>query len=256
MSWLDEYAATPGLIAPPLVRHVPPPVCAEPAGTRDALCVRLVGRTNPVDAQHGPSCGGHALANALEVMLRRDADEQWLHARVTSLVGSTAWQLDGRRLWSELRRALYGDESGGLRLSDIAAAAELLDLGALVPVRVTPSSLVYTLHSAPVVLGLALSDGWRSPDRESGYVRPLTPHPWAGHAVCAVGYAEQDGHTYVVAANSWGQEWGYYGTCLVHLDYVRYCWLDDGVAYQPTAPHWWEAGRLLQYVVAHREEPA
>jgi len=255
MSWLDDIASNPGLIAAPLERKTPPPAfCAEPDGGREAMWLQLTGFCNPSDAQHGPSCGGHALANALEIMLRRDAPESWLHGAISERIGTIQWQIDGGRIWKELRAHFYGNENGGLRMSEIADAPRVLGFEQLMTSRVSHRGVWREIANGPIVIGLALSDAWREPNSKNGYIRPLSPNPWAGHALCMMGTAVRRSHIYAIILNSWGGKWGYHGTCLVHQHYLEYCWIDDGVTITPESPSWWKNTKLLEYVIRHDED--
>lgn len=72
-----------------------------------------------------------------------------------------------------------------------------------------------------VVLGLVITDGFRSPD-EWGRI-DVSPGDIerGGHAVLAVGYGHDQNRLYVLVRNSWGSKWGLNGYVWVSEAYLE-----------------------------------
>lgn len=61
------------------------------------------------------------------------------------------------------------------------------------------------------------SDGWSAKD---GIVRPPKEgNETFGHAVLLVGWKKIEGQDYIICVNSWGNQWGQNGLCLIHPSY-------------------------------------
>ncbi|WP_181166027.1 MULTISPECIES: C1 family peptidase [unclassified Mesorhizobium] len=72
-----------------------------------------------------------------------------------------------------------------------------------------------------VVLGLVITEGFRTPDQSGRINVSATDPERGGHAVLAVGYGyDQNGDLYVLIRNSWGTAWGLKGHAWVSKAYL------------------------------------
>jgi hypothetical protein len=221
-----------------------------------------IGRLNPCQIQRGPSCGGNAAANAIELLLRSTVPEKVLWAYICEALecgdGSVpTWQIDGNRIWSYLRNVKYGNEDGGMTMDDIEES--LYRLG-LIPgcdvishrIGANPfeSEKLDGALAFATVSGLAVASSWEKPE-PNGYIRAIQPWPNAGHAVHVVGEFVNDGERYIVIQNSWGDRWGWHGLGILNERYYKYSMLDRTITIVVTKENWWEHSTWIEFVVPH-----
>lgn len=250
--------------------EMPEAVLASPAYeplrmVQDKGSPRLWGYTNPVTAQAGPTCAGHAFANLVEVCLRRDMPPEKLRLGIGRKLGTYYWQIDGARVHRKAREAWYGgDLSGGLRMREVARLPELT--GLLGPgVKVITIQSVETekfeaaFHKSPVLLGLFTAPTWRNPDPKTAWIRPAIPNLFGGHLVMAVSVLHQKPKDsddrvdkFVCFLNSWGPQWGRYGYGILNLPYAQQCWIDFAVAFE-LDEGWWEQSTWEEWLIPHED---
>lgn len=231
----------------------PPPACAAPSGDT-ASFASWQRFANPATSQGAEgTCGGQAAANALEIMLRRDAPEEWLHDAIGARLGHLRWQLDARRMYLEARRYFHADADlqAGLFQDEISAIPLLT--GILGPVRTHRiprgwANRHRALLAGPFVAGLGVTRDWERTE-ESGYIDGRSQAVVGGHELCfTAGYC-QGGSWFDVPLNSWGADWGRYGCALLNGEYTDWALLDDATQWQPEDPEWYLRSAWQDYVV-------
>lgn len=212
---------------------------------------------NPADPQEGPSCGGNTVEGFAEWMLRRDCPQDELFSRVEAIIGHRMWQVDGNRLWADARRAWYnGDMSGGLQMDEIGRIPALTGIFGQHTVRdVAPNAADrhLALRDAPVAIGIALNDGWNSPDARTGYIKPSLPNPLSGHAVIVVAAWHQRQNAFDSIQNWWRKSWGQFGFGLINSPFYDYCAIDTGKQWFPESRDWWRDSTIWNYIVASKD---
>ena len=180
----------------------------------------------PTYSQKFPSCVGHATANWLEMMLRRELGD--------SILGKGE-QIDGDAIWKRGREMFHGGSlDGGLLMPQGFLAA--IDLGILPPgatvVTLAPSvaAVAKRLSTSPVLQGTAVHEGWNEPDPSNGQIPLLLPNPFAGHATCIVSVTKQGDNSFLPFQNSWGAGWGRFGYGMLRDDQWLQCLIDDPVS--------------------------
>jgi hypothetical protein len=107
------------------------------------------------------------------------------------------------------------------------------------------------LAVGPLVSGVATSEAWRDPDPRSGWVRPVTPDPRAGHLLCQMAQISDSGNVFEPFINSWGSGWGRAGYGMLNAEYMTYC--NFGPSIQWRVPRdWWTRARVWEYIIAHK----
>lgn len=73
----------------------------------------------------------------------------------------------------------------------------------------------------PVILGLVITDGFRSPDPLGRIFRVSDDPERSRHAVLAVGFDRDKDGLFILVRNSWGGTWGIGGHAWVHEYYIN-----------------------------------
>lgn len=163
----------------------------------------------PTYSQVLPSCVGHATANWIECMLRRQ------HGRGVFTKGE---QIDGDAIYLRGREMFFaGKKGGGLGLPHGFHAA--IDLGLLppdtlvVPVSPTLRDLSQALTETPLIQGHVVAKDWQYASRDNGSLPGKTKANIleGAHATLLIGVWERDGKTMLPFQNSWGAAWGWNG---------------------------------------------
>lgn len=216
----------------------------------DVPCLAIwSGMANPAEAQESPSCGGHAIANVLEIMIRRDAPEDWLHCELMRRLGQIPWQIDGERIWRELRLKHYGNLAGGLKMEEVANGPRDIGINEFNVHMVEDPMIAAAIGCGPMVAGLAISSSWEKPDAKTGYIRPVVPNPFAGHAVAIVGAQEKDNGVYIIIQNSWGPNWGVHGYGILNFEYYSYCKVSPAIFWDTKDVLWYRSSKLWEYII-------
>ena len=210
LSWVRPLTRWHGCL--PSTRGHDPRMCRA-LGVASAPCGVWMPLARPTINQNGPSCAGHAVANAVELLI--------LHGIGAGTLGASD-QLDGDACWRKGRELYYdGDPGGGLTLEQAGYAAiemDLLPAGTLL-VRVGPTwaEIAAQLPYSPLVVGHVLTAG-HDPDRvaANGCIDHTgQPVPGTGHARCIIGAIVQSDadktRRYLVDENSWGPQYGFKG---------------------------------------------
>lgn len=211
---------------------------------------------NPTDRQVGPRCGGNATENAAEIMLRRDAPQDWLHAEILKRLGHLRWRVNGNGLYDAVRAALRsGSSEDGLSQDEISRIPEVTGIFWHHGVRRIPA-IAATRHSClkdgPICVPLAVGPHWNEPDPENGMIESVGFDPLtmpAGHELCLIGAWTQGVQAFDLPLNSWGETWGRYGCGLLNAYYTDYCHLADGTQWV-VEDEWWKKGTILDWIIS------